>query len=283
MNRKDGIKCKHLDGLHNLMPYIMPSRCDSEVYISTKIDCTELEKYITKLKKKDEFKDITYFHVFCTAIGKMFYNKPKLNRFIINKKFYDRKFISIGFVAKKQFNDAAEELFSTVYVDDNDNLFTLSEKISDKVKGVRGSKTNSADGFIDKVGRLPKLIKFILIGIVKFADNHDLIPSSLTKDSIYHQSVLVSNLGSIDCGAIYHHLTNFGTTGIIITIGKIQDDIMIINGKEEIRKTCEFGVTLDEKIADGYYFAQSLNLFKYIIENPKLLEENANVKIKINN
>ena len=32
------------------------------------------------------------------------------------------------------------------------------------------------------------------------------------------QELVVSNLGSIDCGAIYHHLTDFGTNSIVITM-----------------------------------------------------------------
>jgi len=35
----------------------------------------------------------------------------------------------------------------------------------------------------------------------------------------------------------------------------------------------DFGITLDERIADGFYFARSVKLLKHIIENPALLEE----------
>ena len=52
MNRRDGIKVKDLDGMHSLMLEIMPKRCDSDVYISAKIDVTNLIDYVNKLKKK---------------------------------------------------------------------------------------------------------------------------------------------------------------------------------------------------------------------------------------
>lgn len=35
----------------------------------------------------------------------------------------------------------------------------------------------------------------------------------------------------------------------------------------------EFGVTSDERIADGFYFAKSVNLEKYFLTHPKLLDE----------
>ena len=38
-------------------------------------------------------------------------------------------------------------------------------------------------------------------------------------------------------------------------------------------------MNMDERIADGYYFAKSLKMFEYIINNPELLEERADAKI----
>lgn len=279
MSRKDGKRVKNLDGMHNLMNYIMPLRTDADVYINTKIDVTNLVKYIEKKKKKEEYKDLTYFHAFCTAIGKLIYNRPLLNRFVINKKFYDRNDVSISFVAKKEFNDTSEELMTVVKVDKNDNIFSLSNKISGRVKNVRSSKMNYTDKIVDTIGKMPGFIKWIAMKIVKFADNHGLIPESWTKDLIYYSTVLVSNLGSIDCGAIYHHLTDLGTNSILITIGKIKDEPVVIDGKIEIRKMCEFGVNLDERIADGFYFTKSLKLLEYVLDNPELLEEDADVRI----
>lgn len=273
MNRRDGIKVKNLDGMHNLMLEVMPKRCDADVYISTKIDCTNLVKYVTKLKKTEEFKDLTYFHIFCIAIGKLIYNRPLLNRFIINKTFYDRKYVSLGFVAKKQFTDHSEEVFTSIKIDKKDNLHTISKVIAGKVNGLRHNKTNNTDDFVNIIGHLPKFLRFLLMKILKFMDNHDLLPTSLTDNLIYYQTALLSNLGSIDCGAIYHHLTDFGTNEALITFGKIQEDIKVINGKTEVRQMLEVGITLDERIADGFYFAKSLKLLEYFLENPETLED----------
>lgn len=280
-NRKDGKRVTNLSGMHGLITHFKPSRADSDVYINLKIDVTELTKYYEELKRNEETKHITYFHLFCTAMGKTIFNRPLLNRFIINKKFYDRKDVSISFVAKKEFTDTAEENLSVVKVDKDDDLFTLSTKITETVKDIRKQHNNKTDDFIENVGKLPKFIKSFLVGIVKFGDNHDLLPASLIENSIYHSTVLVSNLGSIKCGAIYHNLTDFGTNSILITIGEIKDQPVVIDGKIEIRKICEIGANLDERIADGFYFVKSLQLFEQILKNPKLLEDKSNTKIEL--
>ena len=275
MNRRDGIKVKDLDGMHSLMLEIMPKRCDSDVYISANIDVTNLVDYVNKLKKKEEYEHLTYFHTFCIAIGKLIYNRHLLNRFIINKTFYDRKYISLGFVAKKEFTDHSEEVFTSVRINKDDNLKTISDKTNGKVTNIRNNKTNNTDDLIDKVGHMPKFIRYIVMKIFKFMDNHDLLPESLTENLIYYQSALLSNLGSINCDSIYHHLTDFGTNEALITFGRIKDEPKVIDGKIEIRKMLDIGITIDERIADGFYFAKSLKLLEYIFENPKTLEDNA--------
>ena len=104
----------------------------------------------------------------------------------------------------------------------------------------------------------------------------------MTRDILYYSSVIVSNLGSINCKeAIHHHLCDFGTNSVFITIGKIYEKEVYISGKTEVRSFCNFGITLDERIADGFYFIKAINLLEYILNNPNLLEEKCNDKIDI--
>ena len=281
MNRKDGTKIK-TKGMFAVMTYVMPKRCDSDVYINTKVDVTNLMKYYEKLRKNEKTSHITYFHLFCMATGKLFYNKERLNNFIINKNMYKRNCVSIGFVAKKEFKESSEELWSQIKIEKDDNIFTLSDKISRQVKNVRNEKENSVDKLIDNIGKMPKFFRWLIFKGLIFADNHDLLPSDLTNNSIYHSSLLMSNIGSIGCdGAIYHHLTDFGTNGLLMTIGKIKDEPVVIDGKIEIRKMCEFGFNLDERIADGFYFIRCLDLLNYILNNPKTLEDPADTIINL--
>ena len=38
---------------------------------------------------------------------------------------------------------------------------------------------------------------------------------------------------------------------------------------------------MDERIADGYYFAKSMKVLEHILDNPELLEERADARIEI--
>ena len=61
-------------------------------------------------------------------------------------------------------------------------------------------------------------------------------------------------------------------------VKRINDD-----GTEELRKVCSFGVTIDERIADGFYFARSIQMIEYILQHPEMLEEPAGKKITVEN
>lgn len=283
-DRKDAFKVKKLEGVQSLIPYLKPKRCDSDVYINQKIDCTNLIKYMESLKKKYPEKKITYFHLLSMAIAKTIYNRPLLNRFVINKNYYDHKDVILAFVAKVALEDSSKELFANIKVEENHTVFDLAEEIGSRVNKIRNNDINNTDDAVNFVGKLPKLLRAIVMGIFKFADNHDLLPNSLIENDIYHSSIILSNLGSINCGSIYHNLTDFGTSSILLTIGTIHKEYVINeNGKAEIKDVCDFGINLDERIADGVYFAKSVKLFEYILQNPELMEGKASDIININN
>ncbi len=229
-------------------------------------------------EKKKKNKDLTFFHAFSIAIAKVVYNRPKLNRYIINHKCYQRNDVILTFTAKVDYSDEAKEVMSLIKVDEKENIFTLVQKIKEKVDGFRKRKQqNSSDDSLDALDKLPGwMLKLFVAPICKWMDRHDLLPRSLNDDLLYNSTVILSNLGSIKCGAIHHNLTNFGTNSIILTIGDIhKEQIVMPNGKVEIRDVVEFGINLDERIADGVYFSKAVNLLDYILTHPETLERDA--------
>ena len=278
-DRKDGIRVR-ISGFDKFLYLLKPRRSEAEVYISKKIDVSDLVKYMEKKKKDNE--EITYFHLFSTAVAKLVYNKPYLNRFIMGSNKYERNEVTLSFVAKTKFEDDAKELLKVIKIEDDDNVDTISKKIFGSVRKIRSNEISHTDDFVNSLGKLPGMVMSIIVWFVKKLDRFDLLPKSLTENSIYHSSVLISNLGSIHCDGIYHNLTNFGTNSILLTIGEIKEEACVIDGKIDKRYICDFGITLDERIADGVYFAKSLNLLEYILNNPSMLEGKASDKININ-
>lgn len=276
--RKDAKRVKNVPSLSQILIDLKPHRCDSDVFVKQNVDVTNLVKYMEK--KKKENKDITYFHAFVTAIAKTFYNRKKLNYFVANRHLWEHKELVISFVAKIALQDESEELMIMIPISEDDNIDTISEKIKNKVSGVRDKKDvkKGANSAIDTLSKLPNIIRKPVVGMFKWLDDKGMLPAGLVKDNIYYSSIIVSNLGSIHFSSIYHNITNFGTCSAIATIGEIKDEV---TDKKVVKKVCDFGINFDERIADGYYFAKSVKVFETILNNPETLEDKVSKKIDI--
>jgi len=108
-DRKDGKLIRHIEATNFIMPHIFPNRCDNEAYISERIDLEGINKYIAKKNAEgnDDF-PYTMFHIIVAALIKTLTLRPKMNRFIANKNYYQRNDVSAAFVVKKQFSDVSE-------------------------------------------------------------------------------------------------------------------------------------------------------------------------------
>lgn len=273
--RRNDAKPAKVDAFHSYTGYMMPKRTEREVYINKEVDVTELVKYLEKRNEgREKNERITLFHCFVTAIGRTIKMRPLLNRFIANKHYWDRNEISMSFVAKKRFEDHAEEALMILKLRDDNEINSISKKIIGDVKQARKEGENfGADGALEVLAKLPSPIMSFVMWVLCFLDRHGMFPKSFRDVDPNYTTVLISNLGSIKCDAIHHHLNDFGTNSIMITIGVLKKKEKIMDdGSKEIRDIIEVGCTLDEMIGDGFYFAKSLRIIDYLMAHPEELE-----------
>lgn len=272
-NRREARRIKDLDSMHLLMPYFLSKRCDSEVHMNIKLDITDAIKYISE-KNMREDKNVKLFHLMISAIAKTFLLRPQLNRFISGKHYYERYDVSLAFVIKKEFSDKGEESLMILIAKEDMTMDSISSEINREVAKVRETGGNDLDSLFNNLAKLPRPILILFSWILKVLEYHGIMPESLRKMDPYYSTVFIANLGSIKIGAPYHHLTEYGTNSVFITVGEIHKQaIPDREGNLILRDVLEIGVTLDERIADGYYFAKSIKLLKYLIKNPQHLEK----------
>ncbi len=275
-DRRDGRRVKDVPGLQAVMANLMPNRTDCEVYLNDKIDATELMRYLEKKNGPDAEYKTTIFHCAVTAMARMVRERPLMNRFIQGRRFYERNEISISFVVKRRFADGAEESLMFLVPKDTDTVNEISRKIVGDVKETRKSEhsTGGVDKLLDYFAMLPRPIFMLAIRVIRWLDFWGHNPGFITAGDPNYSTILVSNLGSIQCPSVYHHLNNYGTNSIMITIGTMhKEELLMPDGHKEIRDVVDIGATLDERIADGFYFARSLKLIKYIFAHPEMLEK----------
>ena len=254
-DRRDGRWVK-APGLQTIMSYLMPKRTDCEVYLHDTIDATELTAWLAERNALHPEYKTTVFHCFVTVMARMVRERPKMNRFIQGWRMFERDEVSLSFVAKRRFADGADESLMVFVPGDGDTLDDVSRKIAGDVREMRKSETSTGgiDALLDSLAKLPRLFLAAFVRVVRWLE-------------------FLSNLGSIRCPAVYHHLNNYGTNSIMITVGTLhKEKLLMDDGSEQIRDVIDIGATLDERIADGFYFARSLRLAKHIFAHPELLD-----------
>ena len=272
-DRKDGRWIRDIDGFHFIMPYLMPNRCDSEVYIEELIDVTEMVKYIEAHNSVNKEFRLTPFHVITAAVGKIIYHRPYLNRFVAGRRLYQRNKITLAFVVKRRFNDEAEESLLVTEIKEDTTLEQISRRIAGDAQNIRKEGGNDINDLLDKLSKLPRWLMRLAMCVFRFLDFHGRMPESICRGDSNYASVLLSNLGSIKCNAVYHHLNNYGTNSIVITIGRIHKELMADDdGNTSVRDVVAIGATADERIADGFYFARSIRMLEEILRDSQQLE-----------
>lgn len=270
-DRKDGRLIRDMDPLHIIMPYLYKNRTDSEAFISERIDLTALNTYMDAKNAENPEMEYKLFQMIIAAIVKCFTLRPKMNRFIKGYRMYQRDELTIAFVVKKDFKDDAHEALAFVPFEEDSTLETTRKKIYDIIHSCRGDSLDNATQAMDIVRRMPRPILRFFMWIVHKLDFYGKLPDILIKDDPNHASIFLTNLGSIGLKAGYHHLSNFGTNSCFIVIGEKK----IIDGVEYV----DLGLTIDERIADGYYYSKTVKLLKHLLQHPELLELPANQEV----
>lgn len=273
-DRRDATLLRDTDALHFIMGIIYPNRADNEAYIAERVNLEPIKAYLAKKNVEGIPFKYTFFHVILTALVKTVTLRPKLNRFYANENYYQRNKITAGFVIKKEFSDGSEEAMALLEAKPDATIDTIHEEIRQRVQATRNEqKMNTTDNSMDILNKLPRFLSKAAIRFIRWLDRHGWCPDFLIGDDPNYSSVFLSNLGSIRLRSGYHHLTNWGTTSLFVVVGEMKERIFRNeNGEDEYRNSVDLGLTIDERLADGYYYSKSVRLLKYILEHPECLE-----------
>jgi hypothetical protein len=110
------------------------------------------------------------------------------------------------------------------------------------------------------------------VRVVRRLDAWGLLPASFSADDPLYASAFVANLGSVGLDAAYHHLYEYGTIPIFVTLGRLHRAPLVrADGSLGIREVFTLRYTYDERIEDGFYAARALERLQALLETPAQL------------
>lgn len=279
-DRFDAKYLKDIDSMHFIMPFMYPDRCDNQAFFSFQVDLTNLEKFIKKKNKGNPDYKYNMYQCIVTAALKTITLRSKLSMFIHNRKMYKRNEVSAAFTVKQEFDDNGAEVLCFIHSKPEWNIDDVHEEMKRQLlKLKKKGYTDESTSFMDKFNRIPKFISRPALRFVCWLEKKGMIPKALIETDPYHSSVVLANLGSIGLPEGYHHLTNWGTTSMFLVVGEAGEMPFFEKKEVKFKKGVKLGFTVDERIADGYYFSKSIKMLIMFLENPELLEKPLNEKL----
>lgn len=271
--RSDGTLVRDGDPMQHIMPYIMPGRNESAIYYKKSIDVEQVQAYIREQRRQG--RRITLFNVVVTAILHTLYQRPHLNRFVAGRRLYQHNGYDVSYIVKKSMTDEGNESIASVELDKDDNIFTVTDRMKKHIDQIKIEDVQKGDDYlISTFSKLPRWLVRFTVTIVRWLDFHGIMPKKLQDAIPLYSSVFFSHLGSLGSDAPFHHLYEFGTTSIFITIGRIYDAPHKNRyGEIEWKKSVDLMCTIDERICDGYYLIKSMKILEKYLNDPRLLEQ----------
>ncbi len=265
--RADGKRIKE-SPIMAATPYIMPHRYDAQNMVTEYADMESLRAYIHR--KRQEGVRISYMALVLAAYHKAYLENPKINRFIVNKRFYQRNHFCVSFVMLKTLPDGTpDESLLKVFFEPDDDVVSINRKVQEAIEKNEGvDQISATDKFAEFMFSVP-LLPDLIVGLARLLDRWGLLPRKIIDVSPFHTSLFITNLASINTTHIFHHTYDFGTTSIFICMGKPVANY--IHGEYK-KKMLPLSCVMDERICTGVDYANFWFSFQKYLRHPELTE-----------
>ena len=270
--RADGRRVKKLDPIVQMTPYLMPMRCDAQVFLEHKADYEKLSRYI--VQKSREGQKVTFMQILVAAYVRAISRNPEVNRFIFNKQYYSRNNCSVSYTVLKDPQDTgSNETTVRILFDLTDTLFDVRDRMNAAVEASRA--TEDGDFVIRLASALLGVpgLATLVVSVVELLDRYGIAPKVLLRELPFYSGMFITNNGSIGLHHPWHHIYNFGDVSLFIGMGTLVKEAFVENdGRVRMRRWLPLGITADERVCSGAHYAQFFFDIMHLLDNPEELE-----------
>ena len=252
--------------VRRILLFLMPTRAESIVLFDATVDAAALEAFLASPAAGGAH--VT--HVTVAAANMALAATPTMNRFVAGGRLYQRQGRWLTFSLKRARLDR-EAAISTVKLEmrDGETFPELVARINASVGEERSGKKTRTDKELDLFNMLPRPALRLGVRLLRWIDEHNLLPGwSIDGDPLF-TSIFLANLGSLGMGPGYHHLFEYGSCPLFIMIGKVEERVVPYEGVPTVRRVLPVRFTYDERIEDGLNARFGIDRFVEILEAPE--------------
>ena len=270
--RPDGKRLGKIDPFVKITPYLMPMRCDAQVFLQHRMDWESMTRYIGRqMQEKNE--KLTHMQIIVAAYVRAVSQNPEVNRFIMNKQYFARNNCSVAFTILRSPQDADQgENVVRIQFDPTDTIYDVRDRMIAAINASRGEQT---DGFLDKLLNflfaLPGLAT-VIVALVRLLDRYGIAPKALIDAIPLYVGMYITNNASIGLHHVNHHIYNFGNVSMFFGMGLVEKIAVVENGETRMKRYLPMGITADERVCSGAHYARFFASMEQYLDHPELLE-----------
>lgn len=271
--RPDGRRIKGIDPIVQITPYVMPMRCDAQVFLKHRADIEAMNRFIRQ-QRAEKQERLGHLHIMIAAYVRALSQNPEINRFIMNKQFFSRNNCSVALTMLKDPDniDQGETVIKPRF-DLTDTIYDVRDRLDALVAANRGDQPkNILDKMAALVFKVPGLPAAI-VALVKLLDRYGICPKSLIDELPFHAGLYITNTASIGLHDVNHHIYNFGNVGMFFSIGMTERVAVVEKGEARMRRYMPIGIVVDERVCSGAHYARFFNDMRRYLDHPELLVE----------
>lgn len=266
-SRADGVYVGKVHPYRRLMWFVMPTRNECVVYYEDKIRAENLIAYLDAVRPS---LGCNVTHAYVAALNVAIAESPTMDQFVIGRRMYKRKTRSITFSMKRKAKDAKAKIAVVRMPMDNQETFaSLAGRINGSISHQRSGKKTHADSEYQLFDLLPRTGLRFFVWLFHALDYINLLPYAFTKEDALYTSAVVANLGSLEMNSAYHHLYEWGTASVFATVGQINDEAVVEDGKVVAAKVLTVRYSYDERIDDGLSTRKAIRRVNEILSHPQ--------------
>ncbi len=271
LGRPDGVLAERVPLVRRFMPFIMRKRNECLVWFEQDVEVDAALAFAERFSREHGVR-LTFFHLVLRSIAKVLDEFPRLNRYVVGRRLYQRTDVAISFSGKEAFDTDAPLYVRKRIFPAKETLEEMARSLGENVRSGRAGEKTSSDKEVSLLSKLPRLAVDGVVTAGRILDYFNLLPAKMILDDPLYASAFVANLGSVGIAGAYHHLYEHGTIPVFLVVGGYRPAVVASpEGQPVVRQVSTLKYTYDERVEDGFYCARAVAKMKEMLERPELL------------
>jgi hypothetical protein len=267
--RSDGDLVQGEDFLRTLLPYLIKSRTESQMFHESEYDLTRTLAWLRAFNTAGPPGRATLFHLLLWSMTRAFHAYPRINRFVSGRRLYRHRGVTATFASKVRLVDYAPMVMNKVAFPEGESFVQTVCRLLSIIETSRDDEKDDEHLDLKLASILPDPALRLGLWLMHRADQLNLLPSSVIAGNPMFTSLYVTNLGSVGLDNSFHHLNEMGTASVFASIG-VQQKMVFVDeeGRPAVREGLRVRWTVDERVMDGLTAITALEIARKIIEDP---------------